>query len=189
LKFKSRKATSKSISTNQVLLVLVAAFLLFGTSIGIAAQQFVNNGAKQFGITATTTTGQLSSSAGGAQGVSCSNTQGWQVQQKPLAYGSDTLAGTAAENAYVASTGAGAPDLTGTTTFTSAGTYPLNGQYLIQASETSTVTTYPVNYLLTASASVPSSGTSIATMGPGLTVAQILCTPSSSNSNRTSGRT
>ncbi len=113
----------------------------------------------------------------------CSASSGWQVQQKPLAYGSDTLAGTASENAYVTSTGAGAPDLTGTTTFTSAGTYPLNGAIMIQASETSTVTAYPVDYLLQASGTIPSTGTVLSTMGNGLTTAQVLCTPSASNSN------
>ncbi len=155
-------------------------------AVAVVAILVIAYGAYSFFPTSTinTTTSTKTNGPAGSQGVSCGPTTAWQVKQSELPYGGDSLAGTVSMTGYqVGTPNVGWSDLTSASSpATSSGTYAPNGNYLLSYTETSTVLTYPIYNLFSATGTIPSSGEVIGTMG-GIPVLTLQCAPSSSNSN------
>lgn len=169
---RTAKTSNATVLGVLVLLVVVAIAYQDGTFQSLSAQKGPGSSPSSNGGSA------------GSQGVSCASTAAWQVKQSELAYGGDTLAGTVAINGFqTGSQNVGWSDLTSTSSpSTSSGTYSPNGNFLLEYTETSTVLTYPIFSAFKATGTIPSSGTTIATMG-GIPVLTLQCAPSSSNAN------
>lgn len=175
------KRAGKTSTGTWVLIIVAVAGLLYFTSANSYVPGFPH-------ASSTIALDQVGTGGGStaSSGASCASTQGWSVKLTEAAYGADTLAGTVAINGFTYGGSQNNPvtDLTyASSPSTSTGTYAVTDQNLLEATETSTVLTYPVYAPFSASGTIGSQNnpTVLASMG-GVPVATVSCAPSSSNS-------